>query len=200
MVSLSKYHPLTAPIEGHAVRLRIARLTFDQAEAHRRGLEALRLKTARQRRELAGSETFSPEELARVQEVHAREDRETDVFVRGAVEAYVMVEPNQITVDGREVVTGADLMDYFGSDTGLVMQLVNAIEAGGRLHASTGKTSGSPSDSMRSSDASDASDPAADGRRPEASAASAAPAGTTGSGDARAETAAPSSGLMATSS
>jgi len=200
MVSLSKFHKLTVPIEGHAVAVRVARLTYDQAEAHRRGLEALRLKTARQRQELAASEFLAPEELARIQDVHDREDRETDAFVRAAIEAYVTVEPNQITVDGREVTIGEDLLNLFGSDTGLVMRLIYAIEAGSRLQAQTGKTSGSPSDSTRSSGASDASGPEAPGLTPEAIAANAAPADMTGPVAVMGETGAPSSGSMATSS
>lgn len=200
MVSLSKFHKLTVPIEGHGVAVRVARLTYDQAEVHRRGLEALRLKTGRQRRELEASDTLAPDELARIQEVHDREDRETDAFVRAAVEAYVTVEPNQITVDGREVTSGDDLLNYFGSDTSLVMRLIYAIEAGSRVSPATGKTFGSPSDSTRSSGASDASGPEAPGPTPEATAGSAEPEGMTALGAVMGETDGPSSGLMATSS
>jgi hypothetical protein len=200
MVSLSKFHKLTVPIEGHAVAVRVARLSYDQAEAHRRGLEALRLKTARQRQELAAAETLAPEELARIQDVHEREDRETDAFVRTAIEAYVTIEPNQIMVDGREVTTGEDLLNYFGSDTSLVMRLIAAIEAGSRLPAQTGKTFGSLSDSTRSSGVSDASGPEAPGPTPEAIAGSAAPADMTGPAAVTGETGAPSSGSTATSS
>jgi hypothetical protein len=198
MVSLSKRHKLTVPIEGHAVAVRLARLTYDQAEALRRGLEALRLKTLRQRRELDGADTFAPEELARIQEVQDREDRETDAFVRAAIEAYVTVEPNQITVDGREVTSGEDLLTYFGADTSLVMRLIAGIEAGSRLSAEAGKTSGSPSDSTRSSGASDASGPEAPGTLPEEIAGSAVRAATTGIAAVTAETDRPSSGSTAT--
>jgi len=200
MVSLTKYHPLTVPIEGHDVAVRIARLTYDQAEAHRRGLEALRQKTRRQRHELAQADELAPEALARIQEVHDREDRETDAFVRGQIEAYVTIEPNQLAVDGHEVTSGADLLDAFGSDTGLVMRLIYAIEAGARVKATTGKDYGPPSISTRSSDASDASGPEADGLRPEGIADAAARAATTATAAATVATAGPSSGLTGTSS
>ena len=200
MVSLSKCHKLTVPIEGHAVHVRVARLTYDQAEEHRRGLEALHHTTKRQNRELKDADGLAPSVLAGLLEVHAQEDLETDAFVRKQIEAYVTVEPNQITVDGREITSGKDLLDYFGSDTGLVMRLIQAIDAGSRLSASTGKASGSPSGSTRSSGASDASGPEAPGPTPEGTAPSAEPADTTEPAAATAETAAPSSGSMATSS
>lgn len=200
MVSLSKFHKVTVPIEGHAVKVRVARLTYNQAEAHRRGLETVSQRTQRQRRELQDLAALAPEELERLQAVHAAEDQETDVFVREAIEAYVTVEPNQITVDGREVTSGKDLLDLFGSDVTLVMRLVHAIEAGGRLSATAGKTSGPPSDSMRSSGASDASGPEAHGQTPEAIAASAELPDMTAVVAATEGMDAPSSGSTATSS
>jgi len=196
MVSLTKYHPRTVPIEGHAIDVRIARLTFNQAEEHRRRLNALRQTTVRQRRELDATAGVSAEDLARLRDAHAKEDRDTEAMVRAAVEAYVSVVPNQIAVDGHEVTTGQDLMEYFGSDTDLVILLMRAIDEGAEVKATTGKTFGSPSDSTRSSDASNASGPGADGPRPEGTVASAVPAGTTAIGDVRAETDRPSSGSM----
>ena len=120
--------------------------------------------------------------------------------MREAIEAYVTVEPNQITVDGHEVTSGKDLLDLFGSDLTLVMWLVHAIEAGGRLSATAGKTSGPPSDSTRSSGASDVSGPAAPGLTPEAIAGSAGRPDTTAVVAATAAMDAPSSGSTATSS
>ena len=200
MVSLSKYHKTTVPIEGHAVQLRLARLTYNQAEAIRRGLEVVNQRTQRQKRELKDFAALPPDELARLQAVHASEDQETDAFVREAIEAYVTVEPNQITVDGREVTSGKDLLDYFGSDTALVMRLIHAIEAGSRVSATTGKPSGPPSDSTRSSGASDGSGPAVPGPTPEGTVGSAGPPDTIATEAAMVETDGPSSGSTATSS
>jgi hypothetical protein len=199
MVSLAKFYKTSVPIEGQGVSVRIARLTFEQAEAHRRALVTIDQRTRRQRRELANAEALAPEELARLQALHAAEDVETEAAVRAAIEAYVTVEPNQITVEGREVTTGADFMDCFGSDVNLVMHLVRAIDLGARLSRATGKASGSPSGSTRSSGAFDASGPEADGPNPEGTVASAGPADMTKNAAAPAETDALSSGPTATS-
>lgn len=200
MVSLSKYHKTTVPIEGHAVQVRVARLTYNQAEAIRRGLEIVTQRTQRQKRELQDLAALPPEALTRLQAVHVAEDLETDAFVREAIEAYITLEPNQITVDGHEVTSGKDLLDYFGSDTALVMRLIHAIEAGSRVSATTGKTFGPPSDSTRSSGASDASGPAVPGLTPEAIAENAGLPAMTAIADATAGTDAPSSGSTGTSS
>jgi hypothetical protein len=198
MVSVSKSHNVTVPIEGYAIKARVARLTFDQAEEHRRRMAALVRTSQRQRGELKAAAVLGPDEFARLRDLHETEDRETVTMVRAAVETYVTVEPNQIAVDGHEVTSGKDLMDYFGADTDLVMLVMLAIGQGSSVSATTGKTSGSPSDSMRSSDAPDASGPAVDGPRPEGTADPAAPEATTVSAAATAATDTPSSGSMAT--
>ena len=198
MVSLSKSLPVIVPIEGCAIQVRVARLTFEQSEEHRRRMAALTRTTQRQRRENESAERLAPADLARIQALHDTEDQAAVAMVRAAVEAYVTVEPNQIAVDGHEVTSGADLMDYFGADTDLVLLLMLAIGRGSSVSASTGKTSGSPSDSTRSSDASDASGPAADGPRPGETAIGVAPEDTTVSEDATAATDTPSSGSTAT--
>jgi hypothetical protein len=198
MVSLDKIYKRTIPIEGYAINVRVARLTFEQAEAHRRNMVALRQKNQRQKYELRELNTLTPDELARLQKTHGEESLEVDAMLRAAIEAYVTVDPNQISAGGREVTTGKDVMDLFGYDTDLVLLLMLAIEEGGKVSATAGKTSGSPSDSTRSSGALDASGPAVDGPRPEGIVPSAAPEATTASAAATGVMDGPSSGSTAT--
>lgn len=200
MVTLSKTHKTTVQIGEYLLQIRVARLTFEQAERHRREMDAIDQRTRRQQRELESISTLTPEAMRELQDRHAREDQETEQTVRAAIEAYVTVNPGQLEVDGREITTGQDLLDCFGTEPRLAVDLMYAIASGSSLSARAGKASGSPSDSMRSSGAHDASGPAADGPRPETTANGAAPADMPVNGDATAETGGLSSGSTATSS
>jgi hypothetical protein len=198
MVTLSKTHKTTVQIGEVLLNVRVMRLTFEQSERHRREMDAIDQLTKRQVHELTSAETMTSDALRDLQALHAREDQETEQTVRTAIETYVTVEPNQLKVDGREMTTGKDLLDCFGTEPRLAIDLMYAIASGSSMSARVGKASGSPSDSTRSSGALDASGPAVDGPRPGTAANGAAPAGTPVSEAAMAETDPPSSGSTAT--
>lgn len=199
MVNLTRTHTTTITVEGIELTVELARLSFEQAEAHRRAMETIRLRTARQRMELADASTRTAEDLDAVMALHAREDQETEAAVRQAIEAYVTVRPGQLSVDGREIRTGEDLLSVCG-DPLVYLQLMGEIEARSRVGASLGKASGSPSGLTRSSGAPDASGPGAPGPRPEGTVPAAEPPATTAAGGAMEGMDAPSSGSTALSS
>lgn len=198
MVNLSRTHKATVAVEGETIHVRLARLTFEQAEAHRRTMETIRLRTNRQRTELAAAETLPAAQLDALLDLHAREDQETEAAVRQAIAAYVTVDANQISVDGQMVTTGEDLLNICG-DPLVYLQLMGEIEARSRVGAALGKASGSPFDSRRSSGALDVSGPEADGPKPEGTAFDVAPADGIATGDVMGAMAAPSSGSTAPS-
>lgn len=166
MVNLQRVHTTTVTVEGVEIQVELKRLTFEEAEAHRRTMETIRLKTRRQRAELEKADTLAAEELDTRLALHHQEDLATEAQVRQAIEAYVTVGPGQLAVDGHEIRTGADLLGVCG-DPFVYLHLMGEIEARSRVGASLGKASGSPSGSTRSSGARAASGPAAPGPRPE---------------------------------
>jgi len=199
MVNLSKTHKTTVQIADTTIAIRVARLTFEQSERHRREMNALDQTTKRQLHELeAADTTLTSEAHAALLALHAREDEQSEATARAAIEAYVTVEPNQIEVDGREVTSGKDLLDCFGTEPRLAVDLMYAIASGSSLSARLGKTFGSLSDSTRSSNAPDASGPGADGPRPEGTADVAERVATTEPAAVTVETDTPSSGSTAT--
>lgn len=198
MVNLSKTHPRTVTIEGYPIQVRIARLTYEQGAAVRRQLASIYRTGKSHKQELERAGELSVDQMVALKDRHDAEDDQTNTYVRATIEAYVSVDPDQLQVDGRAVLTGKDLVDLF-DEPALMVNLISLIEAGSHVSVSTGKASGSPSDSTRSSDVSDASGPALDGPRPEGTATDAAPAAMTETGDVTVATDRPSSGSMATS-
>ena len=191
MLNLSSYHDATITLDGQAVTFLVKRLSFGEAEAYRK-----RLRWFLSARGQTPPEGASPAEAEAFTD---QIDKDASAFAQESVETLTALKPGQVSVDGMEITTGADIVRVFGGNTTAVVAILIAIGVKNEASAQEKKAWWSLSGLDDSSDAPIASGPAVPGPQPAPTAERAAPVGMTAPEAATGETDAPSSGSTATS-
>ena len=189
MLNLSSFHDATITLDGQAVTFLVKRLSFGEAEAYRK-----RLRWFLSARGQTPPEGASPAEAEAFTD---QIDKDASAFAQESVETLTALKPGQVSVDGMEITTGADIVRVFGGNTTAVVAILIAIgvknEASDQEKKAWWSLSG-----LR--DFSPDPQPAADGPTPDATAGSVEPSTSAASATAPASPETSPSGSTAISS
>jgi hypothetical protein len=152
MLNLTKTRPTTITIDGQVIGIHVQRMTVDQAEDFARRFQWLFACHTRQVEAMKRIKDMTEDEATAEKERQAREDAENSAFAADAIASYVTVDPQQLSIDGLMVTTGAQLLAVIGTDSSLVIDVMSGISSGQTMSERLRKASASESASAPSSD------------------------------------------------
>lgn len=141
MLTYTRRHKVTVPIDGQAVRVVVKQLTDGEYQAFASTFNAIMLRQALpiDRREhethLTDAQVLAKRqaELTADQAREARERKQAEnaeaaAWTVGTITDYVTFEPGQgITIDGEEVLTGAQIAEVYASRDDVMASLVSQV-------------------------------------------------------------------------